>query len=204
MDYLTIQGSDLAFWSLLLCISTGLSCGSAGKESTCNAGDLGSIPGLSPGEGKGYLLQYSGPENSMNCIVHGVAKSRTQLSDFCFHLNPIVASPNDQIFLERPHFPINVNTSITERIPYSYTLFNPFSKVQLKSLRNMKNHRYLKSQIKYEYSFYLEIFHIYLCMCGHLFMCHIIQEFQYQSASLYTSFPGDNKLSLDNEGKRAL
>ena len=145
MDYLTIQGSDLAFWSLLLCISTGLSCGSAGKESTCNAGDLGSIPGLSPGEGKGYLLQYSGLENSMNCIVHGVAKSRTQLSDFCFHLNPIVASPNDQIFLERPHFPINVNTSITERIPYSYTLFNPFSKVQLKSLRNMKNHRYLKS-----------------------------------------------------------
>ena len=48
---------------------------SAGKESTCNAGDLGSIPGLgrSPGEGKGYPLQYSGLENSMNCIVHGVA-----------------------------------------------------------------------------------------------------------------------------------
>ena len=43
-------------------------CGSAGKESTCNAGDLGSIPGLgrSPGEGKGYPLQYSGLENSMD------------------------------------------------------------------------------------------------------------------------------------------
>ena len=43
------------------------SCGSAGKESACNAGDLGSIPGLgrSPGEGKGYPLQYSGLENSM-------------------------------------------------------------------------------------------------------------------------------------------
>ena len=46
-------------------------CGSAGKESTCNAGDLGSIPGLGrcPGEGKGYTLQYSGLENSMDCII---------------------------------------------------------------------------------------------------------------------------------------
>ena len=53
--------------------------GSAGKESTCNAGDLGSISGLgrSPGEGKGYPLQYSGLESSMDCTVHGVAKSRT-------------------------------------------------------------------------------------------------------------------------------
>ena len=52
---------------------------SAGKESACNAGDPGSIPGLgrSPGEGKGYPLQYSGLENSMDCIVHGVAKSQT-------------------------------------------------------------------------------------------------------------------------------
>ena len=51
---------------------------SVGKEFTCNAGDLGSIPGLgrSPGEGKGYPLQYSGLENSKDCIVHGVSKSR--------------------------------------------------------------------------------------------------------------------------------
>ena len=49
-------------------------CGSAGKESTCNAGELGSIPGLgrSPGEGKDYPLQYSGLENSMDSIVHGI------------------------------------------------------------------------------------------------------------------------------------
>ena len=61
--------------------------GSAGKESTCNAGDLGSIPGLgrSPGEGTGYPLQYSGLENSMDCIVHGVAKSRTRLNGFPTH-----------------------------------------------------------------------------------------------------------------------
>ena len=101
-------------------------CGSAGKESACNAGYPGSIPGSrrssgegigyplqyswaslvaqlvknppaiqetwvqslgwedSPGEGKGYPLQYSGLENSMDCIVHGVTKSLTQLSDFHF------------------------------------------------------------------------------------------------------------------------
>ena len=49
----------------------GFSCSSAGKESACNVGDLGSIPGLgrSPGEGKGYPLQNSGLENSMDCIV---------------------------------------------------------------------------------------------------------------------------------------
>ena len=60
---------------------------SAGKESTCNAGDLGLIPGLgrSLGEGKGYPLQYFGLENSRDCIVHGVAKSRTWLRDFHFH-----------------------------------------------------------------------------------------------------------------------
>ena len=62
-----------------------------GKESTCNARDPGSIPGLgrSPGEGKGYPLQYSGLGNSMGSMgshgeVHGVTKSQTLLSDFHF------------------------------------------------------------------------------------------------------------------------
>ena len=61
-------------------------CGSAGKESTCNVGDLSSVPGLgrSPGEGKGYPLHCSGLENSMDWVVHGVAKRWTQLSDFHF------------------------------------------------------------------------------------------------------------------------
>ena len=56
----------------------GFPCGSAGKESTCSAGGLGSIPGLgrSPGEGKGYPLQYSGLENSMGCTVHGSQRIR--------------------------------------------------------------------------------------------------------------------------------
>ena len=61
-------------------------CGSAGKESGFNAKDLDLILGLgrSPGEGKGYSLQYSGLENSKDHIVRGVANSRTQLSDFHF------------------------------------------------------------------------------------------------------------------------
>ena len=63
--------------------------GSAGKESACNAGDLGLIPGLgrSPEEGKGYLLQYSGLDSSMDCTVLGVAKSWTGLSNFHFHFH---------------------------------------------------------------------------------------------------------------------
>ena len=67
----------------------GFPCGSAGKESACNAGDLGLIPGVenSPEERTGYPLQYSGLENSMDCIVHGVAKSQKRLSDFHFHVH---------------------------------------------------------------------------------------------------------------------
>ena len=58
--------------------------GSAGKESTCNVADLSLILGFgrSLGEGNGYPLQYSGLENSMDCIVYGVSKSWTQVSDF--------------------------------------------------------------------------------------------------------------------------
>ena len=71
------------FPDIYLMISWGV-----GKESVCTMGDLGSIPGLgrAPGEGKGYLLQYSGLENTMDCIIYGVAKSWTQLSYFHFHL----------------------------------------------------------------------------------------------------------------------
>ena len=56
-------------------------CGSAGEASACNVRDLGLIPGLgrSPGEGKGCPLQYTGLENSMGCIVHGVTMQETQV-----------------------------------------------------------------------------------------------------------------------------
>ena len=60
---------------------------SVGRESACNGGGPGSIPGSgrSTGEGISYPLQYSGLENSMDCIVHGVAKSQTRPNDFHFH-----------------------------------------------------------------------------------------------------------------------
>ena len=73
---------------LITCFIVGFPCGSAGKESTCNVGDLGSIPrlGRSSREGQGYTLQYSGLENSMDCIVHGVTKNQTWLTFiFTFH-----------------------------------------------------------------------------------------------------------------------
>ena len=68
-------------------VTLGFPDGSAGKESTCNVGELGLIPGLGrfSGEGKGYPLRYSCLENSMDCIVHGVTKSLIQLSNFPFH-----------------------------------------------------------------------------------------------------------------------
>ena len=88
-------GSNSALWSVCDSVTElgikdaflGFPCGSAGKESTYNVRDLSSVSGLgrSPGEGKGYPLQYSSLDNSMDYIVRGVAKSQTWLSDFHFH-----------------------------------------------------------------------------------------------------------------------
>ena len=66
--------------------SVGFPGGSAGKESSCNVEHLSLIPGLgrSPEEGNGHPLQYSGLENSMDCTIHGVAKSWTRPSNFHF------------------------------------------------------------------------------------------------------------------------
>ena len=79
---------------------------SAGKESTCKAGDLGSIPGLGryPGEGNGYPLQYSGLEDSVDreawqATFHGVPKSWTRLNNFHFHYFQRHLSPNSQNLL---------------------------------------------------------------------------------------------------------
>ena len=62
-------------------------CCSSGKESACSVRDLSGIPGLgtSTGEGKGYPLQYSGLQNSMDCIAHGVTKSWIRLNNFHRH-----------------------------------------------------------------------------------------------------------------------
>ena len=88
----------------------GFPCGSAGKESACNAGDLGSILGLgrSPGEGKGYPLQYSGLENPVDCIIHGGKKNQTWLSDFHFHLPVYWGDPLSTIGSE--YFYENIST----------------------------------------------------------------------------------------------
>ena len=69
-------------WTLMITVC--IYGGSAGKESTCNVRDLGSVSGLgrSPGKRNSCPLQYSSLENSMDCIVHGITKSWAQLSDF--------------------------------------------------------------------------------------------------------------------------
>ena len=71
---------------LLIPVFLGFPCGSVGKESACNGGDLGLIPGLgrSPGEGKGYPLQYSGLENSMDFIAKGSQRVRHDWITFTF------------------------------------------------------------------------------------------------------------------------
>ena len=78
----------------------GFHCGWVGKESACNAEELGLIPGLgrSSGEGKSYPLQYSGLENFMDCIVHGVIKSQTWLSGFHFHFSLLFSL--DALYIE--------------------------------------------------------------------------------------------------------
>ena len=75
LDTTTLRDVNIQIIAMTL---EGFPGGSAGKESTCNAGDLDSIPGLgrSPGERNGYLLQCSGLENSTDCITHGVTKNR--------------------------------------------------------------------------------------------------------------------------------
>ena len=81
-----MQETQFNFWvtkiswrrdRLSAAVFLGFPGGSAGKESACNVGTLGSIPGLggSPRGGNSYPLQYSDLGNSMDCIVHGIAKS---------------------------------------------------------------------------------------------------------------------------------
>ena len=86
--------------------------GSESRESTCSVGDVGLIPGLgiSAGEGNGYSLQYSGPKNSMDCIVHEVTNS---LSDFHFHFILVCSS--------QP-FPNTSSTHCKEDAPFHFFL----------------------------------------------------------------------------------
>ena len=110
----------------------GLPGGSAGKESTCNVGDPGLIPGLgrSPGEGNGCPLQYFGLENSMDCIVHGVAKSQTHdwatLLKLCLvsilftSLTVALATISLCFLLCKLHSPLLLTANCSHLIPASY------------------------------------------------------------------------------------
>ena len=100
LSHLSVTTSNSQFicdqlWLPVCLLLPGLPGDLSGKESACNSGDLGSIPelGRSPGEGNGYPFQYSGLENSMDCIVHGIPKSWTRLSDFHFHFT-LLLTPN--------------------------------------------------------------------------------------------------------------
>ena len=81
----------------------GFPCGSAGKESACNVGDLGSIPWFRrhPGEGKGYSFQYSGLANSMDCIVHAVTKESDITEQLSLSWNNIKHGMQEKQFSER-------------------------------------------------------------------------------------------------------
>ena len=72
------------------------------KETACNAGNPGSIPGLRrpPGEGNGYPLQYSGLEDSIDRGVQEVTKSQTRLSDFHFHFQKLETNVNHKVFIK--------------------------------------------------------------------------------------------------------
>ena len=92
---------------------------SDGKESSCNAGDLGLIPvlGSSPGEGKSYPLQYSGLENSIDCKVHGVEKSWTQLRDFNYFYSVRRKKWKNFIFIA--FLPLGEGTNIQKCVIYT-------------------------------------------------------------------------------------
>ena len=98
-------GSPLPFELYILIYCTTGCGGSDGKESACNAEDSGSIPGSqrSPGEGNGNPVQYSCLENSMDrgvwwATIHGVRKSRTQLSNQHFHFHRYMEKNIKSIF----------------------------------------------------------------------------------------------------------
>ena len=113
----------------------GFPCGSAGKEFACNVGDLGSIPGLGrpPGEGKGCPLQYYGLENSIDCIVHGVTKSRTRLSDFYFTKETDITNANEaaeQLKLSKTASGNKIQYNHFRKFSISYEVIYSYHRIQ--------------------------------------------------------------------------
>ena len=124
------------------------------KESACNAGDPSSIPGLerSPAEGKGYPVQYSGLENSMDYIVCGVAKSWTQLSDFHIWLSSLSIISSRSIHIAAFCCWIILHWIYIYIYIYNFYLFICQWKQKLSSVR--------KKDVHYSYSWTFLIFPI--------------------------------------------
>ena len=123
-----IQTSEIE-WTM------GFPAGSAGKESACNVGDLGSIPGLerSPGERNVYPLQYSGLENSMNFIVYGV--TQTWLSVFYFHFIKTAARMHLELYLTSF---ICIHLGSTSTFLHLYVYQTPEKKIKTFNLLGVK------------------------------------------------------------------
>ena len=107
-------------------------CGSAGKESACNAGSLSLIPGLGKSPGEGYPLQYSGLENSKDFVVpsvHGIAKNWTQLSNSHFH--PSHRGSSSRALLQRPNQSASSGHDTWNVVSPSHSLLSRASQVAL-------------------------------------------------------------------------
>ena len=124
--FLVLMSSSLSSFASVACAPGvilhaigGFPDSSVGKASTCSAGDLGLIPGLgrSPGERKGYPLQYSGLEHSMDCTIHGVTKSQTWLRAFHFTALHTVSLPRSISW----SFPLCFLLEVLQ-----FWIFNPF------------------------------------------------------------------------------
>ena len=149
---------------------------SAGKESACNAGYLGSIPGLerSLGGGKAYPLQDSGLQKSMDCIVHGVTKSWTQRSDFHFS-HPVGCLFT---FLKDRHFHFDVVVAVQSltRVQLFATPWTaaPQAPMSITLSRSLLRFMFIKSVI----------------LSNHLILCHHAPfSFCLQSFPASGSFP---------------
>ena len=111
-------------------IFLGLLCGSGGKESACNVGDLGLTPGFgrSPGEGKGCPLQYSCLHNSMDPIVYGVANSRTGLKDLSLHFQERSAESGLDWSLPVPSGVSSLKPAKTHTLAFAGSPFSPLDR----------------------------------------------------------------------------
>ena len=128
------------------------------------------IPGLgrSRGEGKGYPLKYSGLENSLDCIVHGVAKSWTQLRDFDFHLHLPLRCSQLTILLY-----FQVNNEGTQTCIYMYLLVQSLSCVLLfVTLWTAARHAFLSFTLSR--SLVKLMFIESVMPSNHLILCHLL------------------------------